>query len=356
MSAPRAFLDASPGAALIAAACEAEASAAARLAVADVEIGRPAARRLEEEARARAGLIADAAIHEVSALLRAAEPTLDGPGVEAVPRRLAAAGLIARSGLGAAALARADEHRLAAALAAAADTAFDDAEGDGLDLAVAGFAIEAHAVREAEAARIDRVGDPLLPLHDLAAEDRHALFWHVAAALADLTLGRLGDARLGGEEAVHRAASTAVSRSLAMIDDGAGIVAATLRLAHRLVAIDALDDDRVAATLAAGRVSLLAALLAVRAGIGVDAARAMLGDPARLAVLLRACGVGRDTAAAMILTLALVRGEGPDPMLAVADLIAAYPGLGEDRARAEVRRARLEPHYRDALAALAGRP
>jgi hypothetical protein len=36
-------------------------------------------------------------------------------------------------------------------------------------------------------------------------------------------------------------------------------------------------------------------------------------------------------------------------------LVEDYGVLPVERARAEVRRARLEPHYRDALAALAGR-
>ncbi|WP_419825490.1 DUF2336 domain-containing protein [Sphingomonas sp.] len=342
-----------PGAALIAAAVEAEMSAAARHRAADAEIGLRAAGRLDDEARARASLIADAVIGEVSTLLRAAEPMLDGAGVDEVPRRLAEAGLVARSGLAAAALARADEHRLAAALARAA---VSDTEAEGPDPADPSLADEAHAVRQAEAARLDRVGDPLLPLHDLAAEDRHALFWHVAACLADLGLARLGDARAGAEDAMHRGAAAAVSRTLAAIDDRAGITAATLRLARRLLEDDALDDDHIAGALAAGRVSLLAAMLAVRAGVAIEAVRATIGDAARLAVLLRACALSREIAAAMILTVALVRADESDPALAAAELIEAFERLPEDRARAEVRRTRLEPHYRDALAALAARP
>jgi hypothetical protein len=118
----------------------------------------------------------------------------------------------------------------------------------------------------------------------------------------------------------------------------------------------ALDDDAIAGALARGRVMLLAALLAVRAGIGIDPARAMLGDPARLAVLLRACAIERDVAAAMILALALARGGEGDPAYAAAALIESFDALPVDRARAIVRRARLEPHYRDALDSLeAGR-
>ncbi len=130
-----------------------------------------------------------------------------------------------------------------------------------------------------------------------------------------------------------------------------------MRLARRLAESSQLDDALLAGTLASGRVASLAAMLAVRAGIAFDDARAMLTDAARIAVLLRACDVERGVAAAMILALALGldRGFGADPADRAAAIVEAYSALPVERARAEVRRARLEPHYRDALTALSGR-
>ncbi|PXA84463.1 hypothetical protein DMC47_40150 [Nostoc sp. 3335mG] len=339
------------GDALLTAAHGAEALLGDRVAAAGIELARPPAFGIDDEMRARAGQLIRATIDATELALRTADPTLDEGPVGELGDRFVAAGLLSRSGLAAAALLRAEEHRLAAALVRGAG----DAEGPGaqrLDPIGGEFAAESFAVRAAEAARIERTGDPLLPLHDVPAEDRHALFWQVAACLADRQLVKGAD-----ENALHRAASAAVSRGLAAIDDGEGIAPAAMRLAHRLDAARQLDDTLLAGTLAAGRVASLAAMLAVRVGIPFDDARAMLTDAARFAVLLRASEVERGIATAMVLalSLALDRGFGPDPAEGAASLVEGYGALTVDRARAEVRRSRLEPHYRDALAALAGR-
>lgn len=345
------------GAALVAAAAAAEARREARLAAGETDLGRPHAHRIDEETRARAAAMIDAVVREVAERLRSAEPMLDGGHREAVAERFVTAGFVARTGLGIAALARAEEHRFVAALARAID---GEHEGPGaLHLEPIGgvHAAEAHALREAEAVRIDRAGDPMLPLHDIAAENRHALFWHVAACLADDALDALGPARVGGEDALHRAAAAAVARTLATIDDGDGIAPAALRLAHAVDEAGGIDDALLAGTLAAGRSASLAGLLAVRARIGYEEAAARLTDPPRAAVLLRAAGVSRPVAAAMVLALALAchrDGDG-DAGSAAADLMEAFDALPEERARADVRRARLEPAYRDALAALGAR-
>lgn len=344
-------MSAASGDALLSAAHGAEALLGDRVAAAGVELARPAAFGIDDEARARSAHLIRATLNVAELALRATEPMLDIGLPGEVADRFIAAGLLARSGLAAAALVRAEEHRLSAALVRGAG----DIEGPGverLDPIGGDFAGESFAVRAAEAARTERTGDPLLPLQDIAVEDRHALFWQVAACLADDAL-----ADGAAEDALHRAAGAAVTRALAGIDDGEGIAPAAMRLARRLSESRQLDDSLLAGTLAAGRVASLAAMLAVRAGIGFDDARAMLTDAARFAVLLRACDVERGVAAAMILALALGldRGFGPDPADRAAAIVEAYGALPVDRARGEVRRARLEPHYRDALAALAGR-
>jgi hypothetical protein len=338
-------------AALLAAAHDAQALLGDRVSSAGIALARPIAFGIDDETRARSALLIHAAVATAEATLRASEPMLDVGTAGALGERFVAAGLLAHSGLAAAVLLRAEEHRLGAALVRGAG----DGEGPGaqrLDPIGGDFAAESFAVRAAEAARTERTGDPLLPLHDLAAEDRHALFWQVAACLVDHAL-----AAGGAEDMLHRAAAAAVGRALAAIDDGEGIAPATMRLAHRLDAAGQLDDALLGGTLAAGRIASLAAMLAVRAGIGFDDARAMLTDPARFTVLLRACAIEQDLAAAMILALALAldRGFGVDPGEVAAMLVDGYAALSVEAARADVRRARLEPRYRDALAALAGR-
>ncbi|HEY0270146.1 MAG TPA: DUF2336 domain-containing protein [Sphingomonas sp.] len=174
--------------------------------------------------------------------------------------------------------------------------------------------------------------------------------------MAEAALARQGAARAGNEDGMHRAAAAAVARTLAAIDEGDGIAHATTSLAERLSRAGQLDDRLLAGALAAGRIASLAAMLAVRVGIPFDDARAMLTDPARCAVLLRAGDVAVPIASAMIVALAcaLDRGFGEEPGERAATILADYESLGVERARAEVRRARLEPQYREALALLSG--
>ncbi|MDB5738044.1 MAG: hypothetical protein JWO65_1712 [Sphingomonas bacterium] len=346
-----------PGAALLAAALEGEALLRERMAVAGVDLARAPAFGIDDETRARAGLLIEAAIRAAETALRAAEPGLDAAPPFDLPVAFVRAGLLARSRLAATALLRAEEHRLTAALLRGAGEAEEGPAPRRLDPIGGDFAAESFAVRAAEAARLDRTGDPLLPLHDIPAEDRHALFWQVAACLAEAALAVQGEARAGNEDALHRAASAAVARMLAAIDDRDGIAPAAMRLAQSLAAVSQIDDALLGGALASGRIATFAALLASRAGIGFDDARAMLTDPARCAVLLRACDVERGMAAAMILamTLALDRGFGAEPTDLAGDLVAEFAALPLDRARAEVRRTRLEPLYRDALAAAAAK-
>ena len=343
-----------PGGALLAAALDGEALLRDRMAVAGVELSRPPGFGIDDEARARAGLLIEATIAAAESALRGAEPGLDCAPPSDLAARFVSAGLLARSGLAAAALLRAEEHRLTAALVRGAGEEEEGAGARRLDPIGGDFASESFAVRAAEAARLDRTGDPLLPLHDLPVEDRHALFWQVAACLAEAALAVQGEARAGNEDALHRAAAAAAARTLATIDDSDGIAPSAMRLARSLNAVGQIDDMLLAGTLASGRVASLSAMLAVRAGIGFDDARAMLTDPARCAVLLRACAVERGIAAAMILALALAldRGFGEDPADRAAAIIQDFGALTVDRARTEVRHARLEPHYRDALAAI----
>jgi hypothetical protein len=345
-----------PGAALLAAALDGEAWLRDRLAAAGGDLSRPRDFAIDDAVRARSSLVIEAVLGAIEAALRAAEPWLDAAPAQDLAARFIRAGLLAQSGLVAIALMRVEEHRLSAALVRSAE---HEAEGPGirrLDPIGGDFAAESFAVRAAEAARLDRTGEPLLPLHDIPAEVRHALFWQVAACLADSALALQGEARAGNEDASHRAAAAAVGRALAGIDDGDGIAPAVMRFAESLSGVGQLDDSLLAGTLAAGRIASLAAMLAVRIGVPFEDARAALTDPARCALLLRACDVAAETAKAMIVTLAFVldRGLGEEPGARAAAIVADYDLLAVERARVEVRRARLEPAYRDALGRLSG--
>ena len=343
--------DQGPGDALLAAADAAHGVLRARLDGAGGALSQAPEMAVDDETRARARLVIDSLLTGIEVALRGGEPILDGAASFDLPARFLAAGLLERSTLAAVALQRAEEYRLTHALMRIAGeiedlTRLDPIGGD--------HAAERFALRAAEAARVDRSGEPLLPLHDIAPEDRPAIVWHVAACLADAALAAQGEAGAGNEDATHRAAAAAVARALAAVDDGEGVGACAMRLAHALREGGALDDAVTAAALAAGRIAGLAAMLAVRAGIGFDEARAMLAAPPRAAVLLRAGDIDRDVAAAMLVALALAldRGSGPDPLDAVADLLAAFEELPVARARAELRRTRLDPDYRAAFAAL----
>lgn len=325
--------DPAPPADLRDAAHRVEARAARRLALLAERVGGEAAAVSDYEAATVAALVAG--LVERTARGVAAAPALAGFDLDglAVPAAARDPDLLER------ALARATEHRMATALKRRpAHDPLPPAGGGDAETA----ALEL-ALLVAESARIDRAGDPLLPLADLPAEAAHRLAWRIGAAAR----ARLVAARVRAAEA-DDAVTGAVAALLAGHDEGRGIAAAATRFARRRLAqVEAGEADALmVAMLSRGHVARFAALLAERAGLAFDAVHARVGEPTRLALTLRAAGVARPAAATLLLRVAEALALDDDRLIDAVDGFAAI-----DRAAAADALAldRLDPAYRAAI-------
>jgi hypothetical protein len=270
-----------------------------------------------------------------------AQPLLDGDGDRRVDHALVA--VLAR---------RVDEHRLV--VQARAAMAQDPDLGAGASLAaLAGHddgavAAAAQAMMEREAGRQARFDEPVLPLDDLPAAVRARLIWRVAAAI-----------RRWIARAHVPAAAAAIDRAMAAVAGGvlANAVetpdhdAVAIGLARAMLRTGLADDAGTVAFAVEGHVAAAVAGLALRAGIGMDAAWDMVLDPdgARLLVLLRAAGIERAAAAALILRWP----DGAAPFDAIGDRMAAYDALSVGAAQDAIDLYRLDPAYVGALQAAA---
>lgn len=284
-------------------------AARARAAAVAALVRTHAAPSLTDADRARVPAIVEALVVEIERDLRllilpgldeAREPelavSLGSAAVPiAMPRVLTALPL--HPGLLAAALARAEMHRLGAGAEAPVPALAGPAPGERMALLLA------------ERRRRDRFEEPVLELDDLPAEAAHDLVWSVAAALR----AYLYDTGLPPVEADRLAVDAGRGR-LAHYDEGEGLTAVATRLAQALAASDALDDGTLAVLLEGGELNALHAALAHRAGLRADATWGLLAEAeqGRLALLLRAAGVGRELAARVLLRFL---GAADDPAL-----------------------------------------
>ncbi len=137
---------------------------------------------------------------------------------------------------------------------------------------------------------------------------------------------------------------------LAAYDEGDALEARCMRLAQRLSQAGRLDDDLAARALSGGNLSLFTAALAIRTGLTFTAAWELLSDPeARGApLLLRAAGMKRQAAAAILLALGIGGEAG----------LAAQLDLFEATRLKDARQAllpwRIDPAYRAAISSLLG--
>jgi hypothetical protein len=255
-----------------------------------------------------------------SAGLALAQPALEASSPAAIP------------GLLPILLERAEEHRLAppeprilAELAGYADPA---------------VAAEAMHLLVLLGTRFDPFHEPLVARGDLPAEVLHPLVWTVAAALRAYAVARHGADPAGLDEALRHA----VRAILAAHDEGAGVPAAARRLVARL----APDDALAVRLLTEGALPLLVAWLAARAGLDRAAVWEMLDEPSGRGapILLRAAGVGRDAAAALL--LALARDE-----TRIGAQLDLFDTTGPDSARRALAPWQADPAYRAAIAELA---
>lgn len=332
-------------------AAELLASARARVAAALADLALPEALRLTDRQRNLVSSLLAALVRSIEDELRAdlAEGFPD-PGHEPLRAALSSAHveialpiLRARPAMPDAALMnallrRAEEHRLHRA-AGAENALLLDLTGDP-DEALAGGAM---ALLIAQGGRVDAFQEPLIARTELSAELAHDLVWAIAAALRLYAIERHGVDPAAADAAVAAAAKAV----LAGHDEGEGLDAHCLRLVLRLRETGRLDDDFVARAMTEGSLPLFLAAVAVRADLDSASAWELLSDPSSRgpALLLRAAGVGRGAAAAILLALAADEGDLPRRL----DL---FDSAGETEARGLLTLWRTDPGYRAALARL----
>ena len=235
-------------------------------------------------------------------------------------------------------LRRAEEHRLHRA--AAGENALLVELAGNADEAVAR---EAMALLIAQNGRFDGFGEPVLPRSDLPAELEHLLVWTVAAALRRYMIGCHGADPALSDAAVAAAAS----RVLAGHDEGETVEAHAMRLALALQAAGELDGEGLLPrAVSEGGLPLFLALTALRTGLGVAAIWELLSAGSGFVLLLRAAGLSRGEAAAILLAWGL-----PEPALAAA--LDRLDGTSVDAAHALLTLWRADPGYRAAVARLA---
>lgn len=232
---------------------------------------------------------------------------------------------------------RAEEERLHKA-AAAENGLLIELAGD-LQEEIAG---EAMALLIAQGARRDRFQEPVITRAELGAELQHGLLWLVAAALRRyLTSQHRID-----PGAADAAIGVAAGRLLASHDEGRTVDAMASRLVRRLNQAGRLDDRFIARTLVDGGLSLFLAALAARTGLDQDSVWEIISAPAGRGrpLLLRAAGIGRSEAGAILLALNEEEAE------AQLDL---YDSTKAAEAEAMLSLWQADPAYRHAIARLA---
>lgn len=348
---------------LLADAARAADSARARLATALVDLFLPGDTRLTDQQRISMARILDGLVMAVEDEFR--HRLIDAMG-DAATAELAAALATARveivapilersrvlhdGELVAVLLRRADEHRLATGLRRSGD---GQDEGSALidrllaheDAGVAGGAM---ALLIAESRRHDRFGEPVLARTDLPAELQHHMVWWVAAALRDY----LVECHAIDPLVADRPLVAVATAMLAAYDESETLEGRAFDLACRLRSAGALDDMLLVEAASEGRLALLAAALALRAGIDGASAWEMLTDTgsSRLAVLLRAIDCPREMAGAIMLRLTIADNRSEAEL---ADNLDAFDLLPAEQAREALRPWRLDGDYRRAIAALA---
>jgi hypothetical protein len=276
--------------------------------------------------RGLVGEIIDELIAGLPALLAAQAEK----GRDTLYRRLRNAGLMERQGLLALLLRRADEQQLATRSDRDHPTVAALISDDSGPVAEAAMALAL-----ARGRRRDRFGRMSVEFDDLAAEDAVALVHAVAAGLRHA----LPDE---SDEALGSAAQGLIGRH----DEGRRLEAAVAALARVLDAQHRADDELVRRLAEDGDASLLAGLLARRAGIDqLDAWNFFTGGDAML--LARLAGCDRTTAAQILAAFEPMSGSH-----AAERIIDRYDSLDDTAVERCRHWMRMDPHYRTAREAL----
>ncbi|HEY0412282.1 MAG TPA: DUF2336 domain-containing protein [Allosphingosinicella sp.] len=324
-------------------AAELLASARARLRAAAADLAIPQPLRLSEWQRTIVARLREGLVRGIEDALRAAladrftdtglRAALGSAHLPLALPILEAAGSLSDPFLVGALLRRAEESRLAGGadhrlLAELAGD--DDAE----------VAAEAMSLLILQGSRADGFGEPVMGRAELPAELQHRLTWTIAAALRRYLVERHDVAPAAADQAV----AAAVAHVLAGYDEGDGTEARSLRLARRLAQTGRLDDAQLAVLLPEAGLPLLLGALAARGGVAPSEAWALIAEPGgRGAILLlRAAGLGREAAAAILLQL----GAGEAALPARLD---AFETIDPSEADGLLQPWRADPAYRSAI-------
>ena len=284
--------------------------------------------RLTDEERALMAAMLRSLVLEVADELIAAIPPVMSARAEALRdglyRQLRRAELLAREGLVALLLRRADEQQLSGHAQHGEPTLGALVSDD--DSAVAEAAM---GLTLARGRRRDRFGRLGAEFDDIAAEDAVAIVYSVAAALRH----GLGDE---AEQPLTLAARALIARH----DEGRRLEAAVAALARVLEASDRAGDDMVVALAQDGDAALLAGLLARRAGIDAeDAWRLFTSGDAMM--LSRLAGCDRQAAAQILAAFEPMSGA-----YSADRIIDLFDRIDDTVVEQRRRWLRLDPEYR----------
>jgi hypothetical protein len=328
----------------------ARAAGSSRLSTVRIDFFLDPAQRLTEQERALMTVMLHQLVRDLANALRAALPggwlAANDEDDAALVERLSKAGLLDEMGLMALLLRRADEERISVAARARSGRH----EARALQALVSNdqgaVAAAAMALILARGRRRDRFGQCLVSFDDLSSDSAVALSTAVAAALRD----ELAANRNAAE--ADRELAAAVKQVQAQRDQSRSVAVMTATLIEQLDETGCLSDDLVLAAAIEGEASFVAALMARRAGIHLDAAMDDLlsGDPKRLMALFRGAAVSRDLAAGLLASI----GD----LLGIADAgeaISLFDTMSSDDVDAARSWLDTDPAYRAAVDRLSGR-
>ncbi|MDQ8757949.1 DUF2336 domain-containing protein [Sphingosinicella sp. LHD-64] len=214
------------------------------------------------------------------------------------------------------------------------------------------IASEAMALVIARSRRFDRFQEPVLGQVELPAELQHKLVWMVAAALRQYVVQH--HHATGVDAAIEEAASALI----AGYDEGESLESAARQLARRLHHAGRLDGAALARIIGDGLLPFFLAGVATLAALDMAAAWEVLSDPRGRgpALLLRAAGLERDEAGAVLLALGargplLSGAEGE----AVATQLELYDTVDRASAQEVLRLWQAHPAYRASVARISTR-
>lgn len=200
----------------------------------------------------------------------------------------------------------------------------------------------------AESKRQDRLQEPLLSRADLPAELATRMFWWVAAALRSHILTHFTVDRYTIDRLLERAAQRGID-SHTTSDQ---LETRAIKLAKRMDELGDLTDDFIRICLSQSKIVMFIASLAVRSEISFLTAWAIVADKRGqgLAVLLRALGMKRETAAAiLLLTDRLHETPRQRPPGKVDELLSVFDMVPAERARSVLKFWQLDAGYRGAI-------